>query len=107
MKLGNLNLINAVVFFVIIWATQSLVSVEKSGTFELLRQNMRDLQQVIADAFGQNPDMMNFSLFGQDQQKEAQIFSANRNSLGAEEDVDDTLLYATITDSTRALDRLV
>ena len=63
MKLGNLNLVNAVVFFVIIWATQCLVNVEKSVSFEQHVQVQQELTQLIGNYIKENlPGMTNFKM---------------------------------------------
>jgi len=63
MKLGNTKLINAVIFFVIIWATQCLVNVEKSVSFEQHVQVQQELSQLIAAYIKENlPNMTGFKM---------------------------------------------
>ncbi|MES2767825.1 MAG: hypothetical protein V4596_01655 [Bdellovibrionota bacterium] len=63
MKMGNLKLINSIIFFVIIWATQCLVSVEKSVSFEQHVQVQQELTQLIGNYITENlPEMTNFKM---------------------------------------------
>lgn len=61
--MGNLKLINSVIFFVIIWATQCLVGVEKSVSFEQHVQVQQELSQLIGNYIKENlPEMTNFKM---------------------------------------------
>lgn len=63
MKMGNTKLINAVIFFLIIWATQCLVNVEKSVSFEQHVQVQQELSQLIAAYIKENlPNMTGFKM---------------------------------------------
>jgi hypothetical protein len=63
MKLPNLKLINAIVFFLIIGATQYLVSSEKTVTFEQHVQVQQELSQLIASYIKENlPGMIDFKM---------------------------------------------
>jgi hypothetical protein len=59
----SLKLVQSVIFFVVIWATQSLVSAEKPVSFEQHVQVQQELTVLIADYVKQNlPDMINFKM---------------------------------------------
>lgn len=63
MRSGNLKLINSVVFFLIIWATQCLITAEKSVSFEQHVQVQQELSQLIANYVKENlPNMTNFKM---------------------------------------------
>lgn len=62
-KFPNLKLINSIVFFIVIWATQCLVNAEKSVSFEQHVQVQQELTVLIADYVKQNlPTMTDFKM---------------------------------------------
>lgn len=59
----SLKLINAIVFFLIIWGTQCLVNAEKSVSFEQHVQVQQELSQLIANYIQENlPQLTNFKM---------------------------------------------
>ncbi len=63
MKIPSLKLINALVFFLIIGATQYLVSSDKNVSFEQHVQVQQELSQLIANYIQENlPQMTNFKM---------------------------------------------
>lgn len=63
MKTSSIKLINALVFFLVIWATQCLVDAEKSVSFEQHVQVQQELSQLIANYIKENlPEMTNFKM---------------------------------------------
>lgn len=62
-KLSNMKLVNSVVFFIIIWATQCLVNTEKSVSFEQHVQVQQELSVLIATYVKENlPNLTNFHM---------------------------------------------
>src|SRR5690606_41314918 len=64
MKYFNVNIAQAVIFFLIIWSTQNLIHAEKSVSFEQHVQVQQELSELIANSVATNlPEMINFKMY--------------------------------------------